>query len=349
MGVAAYFLHLIIESAFDVTKQEKYNDLIAKFLAGESTPEESSELMTWMEASESNRAYFDTMEAVWSAAEPTSETFFENDWESSWTQVENAIQAKPEAKIRPIRSRFFQLQIAAVLLIGLGLSIWYFWQNTAEPVWTNIQTAQAETRAVQLPDGSMVWLNSNSELRYDPGFNPRIVYLEGEGFFEVTHQNGATFQIRSGDAVTTVLGTSFNVRAYPEEASVSVSVVSGKVRVEHAEQSDGAVLLTAGESASLQNDAEEPQIDELPAVNAPSWHTLELKFENQLVKEVVQQLEISYHTKIVLENPAIGNCHFTSVFKTKSLDDILNVLAFTLRLEVKEENQTYILQGAGCE
>ncbi|MBR9922980.1 MAG: DUF4974 domain-containing protein [Bacteroidetes bacterium] len=329
-----------------MTKHDQYDNLIAQYLTGEISPAEKSELMTWVEASTANREYFDHMQALWGAAEPPATEFFEKNWESSWDKVEEAIQ--PVAKVRRLRGRFFRMQLAAVLLIGIGLSFWYFFLQEGEPEWKTIQTASAEKTEVLLPDSSRVWLNANSQLRYDPEFSDRVVWLEGEGFFDVTHQAGATFSIRSGEAVTTVLGTSFNVRAYPEEKKISVSVVTGKVQLANAVDTKEAVVLQAGQSASLDEAKKSPEIDEEPAVNAPSWHTQVLRFDDELMLEVVQALEMQFGKEIRLDNPAIGNCHYTGNFKTNDLTEIMNALSFALRLEMETRGDSIVLSGEGC-
>src|SRR5690606_23654161 len=147
---------------------------------------------------------------------------------------------------------------ASVLLLCVclaGLSVWMKGrdgvamedQGSVHPIKTN----NKEHRLIVLADGSKVWINANSELSWSPDFNMkrREVVLHGEAYFDIRHDPERPFIITTGDVKTTVLGTAFNIRAFPTEKAVTVTVKRGKVRVESANKKQATV--TANQQVTL--------------------------------------------------------------------------------------------------
>ena len=183
--------------------------------------------------------------------------------------------------------------------------------------------------------------------------------MEGEAFFEVEHlSEDHPFEIMSGDTKTTVLGTSFNVRAYPEEQRVEVTVETGKVAFESlkAKEKKNAegpaevkkVLLNKGDSGLFDKVERSIIRKEEKIENANSWKTGQLTFSNTELRDVKEALERYFDIKISTSDEKILNCHFTGVYQKPELEQILEVLKFSLDIEIEERQNEFTLKGEGC-
>ncbi len=341
-------------------------DLIGKFLTGETSPAEEAELMAWVNASPANSKFFEEMQSLWGISatfHPQPQLDVAQAWEQLDARLSKAIHPSksltppndgPAKTVASSRRTLFPrnmplwLRVAAVLL-PLAVALWW-WQDSREttPEALVFQTSSDERRLVQLPDGSTVHLNHLTVLTYTEDYGGRHVVLEGEAYFDVAHQEGKPFVILSGGARTTVVGTSFNVRAYPGEPQVEVSVVSGKVQVESALAPEQHTLLQAGQAAILQKDKGEVTLEGELAANAAAWKSRRLQFQDARVSEVAAALERYFDVRILLQDPAIGNCRFSGTYEDPKLTDVLEALTFAMELQLEAKDTVYTIRGAGC-
>ena len=181
---------------------DKFLYLTSKYLTGELTDTEREELFAWVNTSEVNKAAFDEMQEIWSLSADVEEDF-EADVSVAWDKVSKRTIVK-EAKIVRYPWSKQLLRIAAVIFVVIG-AYWVVenWIRTAPDIVH--QTAANEKTQITLPDGSQVWLNENTKIAYAEKFDPRVVKLEGEAFFDVEHlDENQPFEITSGETKTTV-------------------------------------------------------------------------------------------------------------------------------------------------
>lgn len=336
----------------------KYLDLIAKYLSGNISETERSDLLAWAAASESNKLFFDEMIQLWSISADYEESF-EPDVEAAWNKLDGKLKvlekpapAEPkQAKIVRLSPLRWVARIAAVLLILAAAGYW--WNTEPEILFGEqmvaIETQETDRQEHHLPDGSIVWLNENTSLSYKKGFKERIVHLEGEAFFDVERMEDSPFTILSGDAKTTVLGTSFNVRAYPEEEQVEVTVETGKVRFEEQATEEKKIVLQAGKAGLYIKETNEVKVVDQKDPNVIAWKTRRLVFEKEVFGNSIQTLERYFNTKIQVSNSNILNCTWTSKpEENPDLAKLLEVAAFTMDLEIVPVQNGYLLKGNGC-
>ncbi len=332
----------------------RYTDLIASFLSGDISAEEYSTLMTWVEESEENKAAFEESQKVWSIT-GNDDFSFEMDVDEAWGAVASQLETPTEKKATPsIQTKDWSIgnylfRVAAVILITIIAGYWLY-QNQSPIVseLTSIITQAGEKQELTLPDGSKVWINEQSRLSYHPDFQPRKVFLEGEAFFEVENLNDASFEILSGDARTVVLGTAFNVRAYPAENQIEVTVEHGKVAVNLQANKAAPILLKAGNTGVVNKTSKDLSKKEQKVVNAASWKTKQLTFENMRMAEVIESLERYFGIIIEVDDERILNCHFTGNYQNPELKQILDVLKFGLALDIDNQPNSYLFSGEGC-
>jgi ferric-dicitrate binding protein FerR (iron transport regulator) len=237
--------------------------------------------------------------------------------------------------------------MAAVLAVFIGIG--YFAYTTFfEDKMIVLTTAAGERISHYLPDSSQVWLNENSQLAYAEDFSAahRIVRLTGEGFFEVRKAEGKRFTVLTEEAKTEVIGTSFNVRAYPDE-DVKVQVVSGKVAFSPRNE-DNSVFLEPGFEGLLEKD-KVPEKSAIEDPNFRAWQNHELIFNNTSLQQLAQTLEAYFNISMHIDNPNLANCRFTATFDQPDITEILKVLSITGNLTYDQQGNQYTLQGNGCQ
>lgn len=354
-------------------KNTTYLPLIGKYLSGAITKKERVELFKWVEANPDNQRFFDDMVNLWGMSEEYTQPF-QTDTAKAWQQIEQKLgnseqklaatassngsamaitnsslnREKPRsAKVIPLYRQLWR--IAAVFLIGIGLS--YTAYQYFFPEYIVLATAEDERIEKTLPDGSKAWLNENSTLTYKRVFQERLVVLEGEAYFDVEHLDKEPFEIRSGQAKTVVLGTTFNVRAYPKENRIEVTVEEGKVAVSEESVVSKPKIIKDGESAVFYKESKKVEKEKQQIPNAIGWKKKKLEFSgNTTIKEVVESLRRYFNIEIEVENERILNCDFTNTgsLSNPKLETILQTLEFVLNIESREEGDKLILSGDGC-
>ena len=194
-----------------------------------------------------------------------------------------------------------------------------------------------------LADGTRVWLNSESSLKYPVAFqgNERKVYLEGEAYFEVSKDEHKPFTVVTGESSIRVLGTSFNVRAYADEAQLCATLVEGKVRLSHAQQSlilspdeQGVVTLASGKLEKRKVDASLYTV----------WKDGRFVFENQTLEEIMNTLSRWYDVKVFYTNEQVKQAMFNGNLKRyDDFDQIVKMLELTGVAHFKINGETIII------
>lgn len=338
---------------------EKYSALAAKYLAGQADPAEEQDLFAWTDASADNQAHFEEWTQAWAMTEDAAASPFETDLGAAWAKIDAAtpvvapeIVERQAVKIVPLSKIARRWSVAAAVLLAIGAGLW--WTNRAPvaqlPQLVEIQTFDNERKAVTLPDSTQVWLNENSRLAFDANFVQRQVNLQGEAFFDVERIVERPFEITTGDATVTVLGTSFNVRAYEGEEEVEVTVKTGKVALTAKKAKQSIAPLAPGQTGVYNKKEEKVELATVEQENADAWKTQKLAFDDEKLLYVVAALERYFGVEIAAENPALLECPYTSSFDQPDLDAILTVIGTTIGFEVSKPSEgRYLLSGKGCQ
>lgn len=195
---------------------------------------------------------------------------------------------------------------------------------------------QAQTYV--LPDGSQVTLNHNTKLKYPKKFDGKVreVKLKGEAFFNVERMPEKPFIVETNDARVKVLGTSFNVNAYPQNKKVEVYVETGKVAMLNKQNENNIVLLNAGDKATLEKNSDLIVKKVAHQNNYLAWKTRKIFFESASLSEVIETLEHTFGLTLNITNDVDQNQTITATFNQQEPDYILDVVALTLQLDIKK-------------
>jgi hypothetical protein len=181
---------------------------------------------------------------------------------------------------------------------------------------------------INLPDGSHVWVNSNTRLAYEQGFSNknRILLLDGEAYFEVK-KNDRPFIVSTRYGRITAVGTSFNIYAY-ENSPFQATIISGSVYFENARLKHGRIKLTPPQQLSLY-DSDRLIIKEVDTAQCKSWMKGQIAFENEPMDELLKKLSRHYGLKIVLTDSALGKVCFTGHIENETIHNFLDYVNVT--------------------
>ncbi len=275
--------------------------------------------------------------------------------DQAWSNVENRIHKQEEVRHSNLRKLVMNpfLRMAAAVIVGAlllvsGYRVWY--KPIAKVDLLEISSTDQIVNTFSLPDGTLVSLNTNTRIKYPKKFGrtTREISIEGEAFFEVKPNKSKPFIIHAGKAQIKVLGTSFNVSAYPEAKQVEVIVETGKVQVfnkiDEVKQTN-ELILTPGDKGTLVYLSNSLLKTTNQNPNFLAWKTHSLIFKATSLDEVIENLKKVYNVDIRLADPTLNRLRLTAQFNNYSLDFILKIIETTFQIEVQRVNGQYIVKA----
>lgn len=315
------------------------DELLAKHIAGEADPAETTQVAAWIAAAPENRKRYDDMKQIWEHADEAVDRGI--DAQLAWLRFRQRVEREGMRENYPSVQRetfpWRHYLAAAVIIVAVGVASW--WAFVRESV--QIIRSESGTRAVTvaLTDGSTVTLNRGSELAYPSVFRgaARRVELTGEAFFEVAADPSKPFVVQAGSAQITVTGTSFNIQSTAD--STVVIVETGSVRVANASKT---VDVAPGERAVAVDSSlvKGAQIDRLYQY----YRTREFVCNDTPLPKLVEILNQAFSARIEIANPELEQLAITATFSDGSLNEILRVIGETFEIEVEHQGSTIILK-----
>ena len=251
-------------------------------------------------------------------------------------QVKDNMYLAIKKEIKP--KSVFKIGIAAsvILLIGLS-SLFFLKQHNNTPKTLTVVNRSNQVKRVTLIDGSVVFLNKNSELKYINNFNgTRHLDLEGEAFFEIERNEKKPFIVKTQNLNTKVLGTSFNI--LDNDSIIKVTVATGLVKVFDANHS---VILKPNEETKYKTESKSFTTKKTPHEFSISWFKEAIYLEKVTVRELADFININYGTQIQFLNTDMENIQMSITIKrNESLDSLLEKINYIseLKLTLKENN-----------
>ncbi|MBK0379309.1 FecR family protein [Mucilaginibacter segetis] len=211
--------------------------------------------------------------------------------------------------------------------------------NPAELVYNTVGTPRGGQYQVVLPDGTKVWLNAASRLRYPAAFtgNSREVELEGEAYFQVAHNARQPFRVRAGDQLIEDIGTAFNINAYKDEAGVRTTLTEGAARVQLSGR-DGGVTLRPGQQAGSVGDQLVVKAADTEVITA--WKNGLFMFQAADIREVMRMVSRWYNVEINYKGPAPAANFSGGVSRFDKVSEVLRTLEATGKVHFKIQNRT---------
>ena len=299
--------------------ERDYKALANRYFEGKSTPEEEQALHEYVAQSPEGRASFRGWEREW-ATQPHFDVQTENAWQRFATWMGHA-------ESRQGRSRLWRVGIAAavvVLMACTALTTWYVAGHTPERYYTLTAPMGSKT-SLRLPDGSLVWLNAGSTLSYSTHFSTtnRHVRLQGEGYFEVAHHDGAQFVVSTRGYDVVVTGTRFDISAYNDEQYITTTLMQGGVLIE---RGDDHLCMTPGDMVRL--DTRTGQLTKTRFANdTRAWVQNMAEYGDITLEDLSRLLSRRYAVSIDITSARLRHMRFSISLRNKeTIDDVLDAL-----------------------
>lgn len=321
------------------------DNLIAKYLVGEASEKEWEELSLWMESSPENKKHFEGIRFVHDKA-VASHRIVKVDVDKAWQKLSSQMVQPAEKPTVPIYKKSW-FRVAASIAIVLGISALLYFLPSGKATGTHT-FASADTITTHNIASTEITLNRNSKVVYKlkKSGKERELQLTGEAFIEVRHSADTVLIVKAGETLIRDIGTSFNVKAYPDSQTVEVYVQEGEVAFYSAEQS--GVLIKAGETGVYNRMNKEFSKKGPVDINTIAYKSKLFVFRNIRLSKAISALNSVYTKKYELANPSLSNCTITVTFDREEPAAIAEIIAETLGLQLSETDNKFILDGESC-
>lgn len=320
--------------------------LIARYIAGEASEKERLELEKWMNSNQSNRKYF---EGIVFANEKavSSHKMIKVDVDSAWLKVHQQMKAglenvpRKDTKTRTLIPSWAKIAAIILLVTGLSLVLYQLANHAQVSVPGYALTSSDSIYNHTLADSSTIIINRNSSLIVadNYGKEERRLSLDGEAFFEVTHNPEIPFVVESNKTFIQVTGTSFNIQNFETDSLVEVYVKTGSVLF-FSNENEG-IALTAGETGIYNKNTGIFTKMIQQNSNATAYATRVFVFYNTPLHELFRQIQKVYNVEVVFDQPEIEHHTITVSFNNDDIDTILSIVSETLNLDYSFNDGQY--------
>ncbi|MDR2919002.1 MAG: DUF4974 domain-containing protein [Tannerella sp.] len=299
--------------------------LLNKYLAGDASQEEKESIQLWLEADENNQKEFMALRSL---------------YDITLLHLE---EKRTENRKRKLLVDF--LRIAAAILITFTCTYWFLQsrQTTPQPadatVMQTLHVPAGQRAELTLSDGTKVWLHSLTTFTFPAHFSGAIreVYLDGEGYFDVQHDENRQFKINTSDYFVKVLGTEFNVIAYRKNGYFETSLLKGVVDISSYDEQQN-ISLTPGKL--VYSEKGQLQTTSIRHYDYFLWKKGIISFDHERIEDILKKLELYYDIRIENQNKSITNMRYTGKFRTNDgLKHILDVLQVPTGLQYQKDNE----------
>ena len=333
-------------------KQDIDWDLILRYLTRTANQADRELLNQWLNASVENENTFNKIKQVWNIPDASLPSPNLN---NAWMKIkqraniqEPDLDEHHSVQLENKKSTLIKyvfgsrlLRVAAVLILFI-ITTYLLFKIPTKSEMNNVYVSSGSIQTVNLMDGSKITLDAGSTLRFPKKFtgSRREVYLNGEGFFEIFHNSDKPFTIHTNNAVITVLGTAFNIRAWQQYNETIVAVAEGKVSLRQDNKSKNIeeITITKNQSSIVKADENPTPPQNININNFTSWQQRQMYFKSVPLQEVLDQLERWYGLEFQLPEESAGSNRVTIYIENKSIPEILDVIALM-------NNYKYIRDG----
>lgn len=356
---------------------------ILQFLQNKLSHEERRAFLDWVESDISHKELFRDIKKVWSVtAGREYKSSFDPEIEFKTFKYRNLM---PD-EIPVYRKLTFipLLRVAAIVVVSFGLSFLAFnllqhKKSLSNLVYTEIETKAGEKSQITLPDGSKIWINACTKLRYPNNLSSKNVelYLDGEAFFDLKKIPDRLITVRTSQINIKVLGTAFNLKSYKDDDVIETTLVRGKIEIENqAGKRTGTktVMLKPNQSATyfkqvdslalhefsevrinkaedldnlkkiaISNNSNIVVMDKVNPETQTSWKEGKLSFRKETFENLAKMLERWYDIKIEIKDPALKKSRFSGSFDKETIEQALQALSYPVPFKYKIEKDSVLI------
>lgn len=319
--------------------------IINKYLEGKATVEEQERLLEWLRKKE-NRFVFNKYRLDWKESLDAKQLPDES--HESWSQIQVAILERNYKQWQHIRKTQLFFRYAAIFFFAISLAglSWYFiLSEPMHPLYTSVVAEKGQISKVDLPDGSQVWLNSGSKIRYSNLFasKNRDIKLNGEAYFDIAHNEQLPLIVNCGELKVKVRGTKFNVKTCEENNDVDVVLEEGSVELLNTEVESFDYELKPGERAIFNIKERKLTVSNVNTTKFTSWKEGILNIYDQSLEQVVNRLEARYNQKFQFSDQ-IKDFRYTFTIQNESLDEIIKLMKKITPIKAIQKDDIIVFQ-----
>lgn len=316
--------------------------IITAYLSGKATVEERCELEEWVKLSPENNRYFQETRNIWQVMHPAFKPS-EIDVDKARKNIFANI-ARTKRNIVHTLLIYWQ-RMTAILAIPLLIACMYLFLDRKNDLYDTIEYQEVKSphgtfSEVRLPDGTNVWLNGGSSLKYPLVFKKgeRNVFLRGEGYFEVHSDKENPFIVKTEQITLRATGTAFNIEAYNTDSMTSVTMANGQVDIAFGNSSP--VAITPGERASFNNLTRQCLITRTDPYKWCAWKDGLMIFRDDPLSYVFKRLGLTFNVDLELKDASLANAPYRATFEYESLDEILRLLEMSAPIKFEHSKRT---------
>lgn len=319
--------------------EKDIRELAIQYFEGRISGVDEKTLFHYIERNAVHRMNFRRWEKEWASAHVADLTT-RNQWNSLQRKIrtQEAITSILPAK-RNLWRRVAAVAAIMILTAGGTLGLWEAFSAFQPDTCFTFEAPYGEKSKMVLADGTVVWLNSGSTLKYSNKFNTanRKVVLDGEAYFEVTRQAGATFIVQTRGYDVVVRGTKFNVSAYPDDSFVATTLLEGIVELEYQGQQ---IKMKPGELLRLDMESGRFTRSSVNALQAKAWAENRIEFDNITLQELVARLSRQYDVNIRLDSEKVGEKRFRiSLRNRETIGEVMTALQKIIHITVERRGK----------
>jgi len=313
-------------------------ETVGNFFHEKYSRKEYFSVQSEFEKEKTDEDFLTELEQQWqSIKDDTADGFHK---QTIWNRIVSRLELKHVEKVKTLGVFDWLQRVAAVLFIPLIISfaVYFYVTNSIgeEIAWAEIVCPSGVRTEFKLPDGSTGVLNSESTLRYASNFHSnRTVKLQGQAYFDVVKDKRHPFDVVTNQIRVQVLGTSFSVKAYPDQDDQDVVLKTGKVKVSTADQKTLA-MLSPNQQFVLDKVKNKYYTTNVNATALTSWIDGKLVIQNERFEEVAQRLSRWYHVQIEIEDQKLKDYKYYGTFENETIEEVLRLIALTAPIKYKE-------------
>jgi ferric-dicitrate binding protein FerR (iron transport regulator) len=319
----------------------KNTENIVKLVSGNLNSESRKDILARIDEEKDTKEIFQKVKVAWALLSSTKK-MPEYKVEKSYLDFQSRILTNHNSSFFKTYS-YFKYAAIFILLLSIPALIIYLNDRSAnETKYTTLIADYGQMSRVMLPDSSVVWLNSGSTLIYNNNYSVknRDLKLKGQAFFDIRKDKKNPLIVSCNNFMVKVMGTKFDVSAYPEDTKIRVTLKTGKVELLHKNIKSFSYLLSPGEMAEYDTQLKNIMIKEIEVENYINWKDGVLIFKDTPMAEVIKQLNRKFNVKIEVKNSDVYKSIFNANFNNEKLPEILDYIQYTcsINYEIVDEN-----------
>lgn len=367
--------------------EDIYISLIVRHLKNEISKNEKKELFHWVYENHENEKFFYNLKDIWETAQ------YESIIQGAGTDAEweklalAAIKEESDhfyEKKTIVRNFYKAIQFAAIIIMTFGIGFFVHKYLPKEISYASVNVPYGAKSELEFPDGSKVWVNSGSTLKYPTNFDSKEVdlFLEGEAYFDIVKNPNRKLNVKTSTINIQVHGTTFNIKSYNDEDVVETTLLEGSISITgkvgemailepiYLKPNEQAVLTKSGNSVNIDKHDEElgasekskeiqtgvkkilpkiqPRLQITESIDVEefiSWKNHVLSFKNERFEDLAKKLERWYNVEIDINNVELKNSRYTGTFEKETLEQAIEALSISLPFTYKiNKNKIKILK-----